>query len=344
MIMSSKHIIIIGAGPAGLAAAGVLARLGATVTLIDKDPDMGGHLTRWHQLFPDKSSAQILLEQLVSEVPEHVKRIMGHEVMGGSIIAHQVELKLDDGSEISGDGMLLATGFDLFDAHRKEEYGYGIYDNVYTQAEVEQMFKIGRIENRSGQIPRSIAFLHCVGSRDQKVGVSYCSKVCCVTGVKQAIEMREMLPDADIYNFYMDLRMFGQGFEELYHDAQEKYNIRFIRGRISEASENQSGKVIIKAEDTLTARPLKLTVDMLVLLCGMQPSKHTVNLVKAFGLSNGRDGFLETLGPIQNTFRTKYPNIMLAGACTGPATLTEAIQAGRSASLALYEQLFNIAN
>ena len=342
--MSSKRIIIVGAGPAGLAAAGVLARLGASVTLIDKDPDMGGHLSKWHQLFPDRSSAQILLEQLVSEVPDEVSRIMGREVIGGNVRTNQVELKLDEGTWITGDGLLLATGFDLFDAHRKEEYGYGIYDNVYTQAEVEQMFENGRIENRSGKIPQSIAFLHCVGSRDQKVGVSYCSKVCCVTGVKQAIEMREKLPDAIIYNFYMDLRMFGQGFEELYHDAQEKYNIRFIRGRISEAAENQQGKVIIKAEDTLTARPLKLTVDMLILLCGMQPSKHTANLADTFGFTTGPDGFLKPLGPSQNTFRTRHPHVMLAGACTGPATLTEAIQAGRSASLALYEQLFNIIN
>lgn len=344
MVMSTKKIVIVGAGPAGLAAAGVLSRLGSDITLIDKDTDLGGHLSRWYQLFPDRASAQILLEQLSDEVPASVHRIMGAEVTGGNIKPDAVELSIGDSANVTANGLLLATGFELFDARKKEEYGYGIYDNVFTQAEVEQMFRAGRIENRNGKVPQSIAFLHCVGSRDLKAGVGYCSKVCCVTGVKQAIEIREMLPKANIYNFYMDLRMFGRGFEELYHDALEKYNIRFIRGRISEASENQNGGVVIKAEDTLTARPIKLTVDMLVLLCGMQPAQRTANLAEKLGLSTASDGFFKPEGPVQNTFRTQHPNVMLAGSCTGPATLTEAIQSGRSAALALYESLFNLYN
>lgn len=342
--MNNKRIVVVGAGPAGLAAAGALSRLGSAVTLIDKDPDLGGHLTRWHQLFPDQASAKILLEQLAYEVPSDVERIMGAEVIDGTVAPDKVELQLDNAEVIQADGLLLATGFELFDARRKEEYGYGIYDNVFTQIEIENMFKSGRIENRTGKVPQTIAFLHCVGSRDLKVGVHYCSKVCCATGVKQAIEMRERLPEANIYNFYMDLRMFGQGFEELYHEAQEKYNIRFIRGRISEAAENQNREVIIKAEDTMTARPVKLTVDMLVLLCGMQPASRTTELATKMGIKTGNDGFLKPIGLSQNTFRTEHPHVMLAGSCTGPATLTEAIQAGRSAALALFEHLFNRGN
>lgn len=340
MVMNNKRIVIVGAGPAGLAAAGALSRLGATITIIDKDPDQGGHLARWHQLFPDRASAQILLEQLADEVPGEVERILGAEVTGGAVEPGMVELLLDNGTRVRADGLLLATGFELFDARRKEEYGYGIYDNVFTQVEIENMFRSGRIENRTGKVPQTIAFLHCVGSRDQKAGVSYCSKVCCATGVKQAIEMREKLPGAAIYNFYMDLRMFGQGFEELYQEAQEKYNIRFIRGRISEAAENMNREVIIKAEDTMTARPVKLTVDMLVLLCGMQPAANTNELAAKMGIKTGNDGFLKPIGFSQNTYRTEHPHVMLAGSCTGPATLTEAIQAGRSAALALFEHLF----
>lgn len=342
--MSNKHVIIVGAGPTGLAAAAVLSRLGSEVTLIDKAPDPGGHLSKWHQLFPDRASASILLEQLTDEVPETVNRLLGKEVTGGNIHPASVELMVENGQVLKADALLLATGFDLFDARRKEEYGYGIYDNVFTQAELEQMFRAGRVETRQGKKPRSLAFLHCVGSRDKKVGVDYCSKVCCITGVKQAIEVRELLPEATIYSFYMDLRMFGRGFEELYHEAQEKHNIRFVRGRVSEASENTDGGVIIKAEDTLTSRPLKLTVDMLILLCGMQPAAGTKKLAEQFGLLTGADGFLKPYGLSQQTYKTIYPHVVLAGSCTGPSTLTEAIQSGRSAAMALHEVLFRLNN
>ena len=106
-----------------------------------------------------------------------------------------------------------------------------------------------------GSRPRRIAFLHCVGSRDEKVCQQHCSKVCCITGVKQAMEMKQLFPEADVFNFYMDIRMFGPGYEEMYREAQQKYNIHFLRGRISEASPTIDGRVQIKAEDTLTGRP-----------------------------------------------------------------------------------------
>lgn len=342
--MDGKHIVIVGAGPAGLAASSVLPRLGYRVTMIDRSNTLGGHLSKWYQLFPDRAAATVLLEQLTDEVPDSVSTMLGREVTGGSVSSGAVELTLDHGEHLSANGLIMATGFDLFDARRKEEYGYGIYDNVFTQAEIEEMFRQGQIETRHHRKPRSIAFLHCVGSRDLKAGVAYCSKVCCVTGVKQAIELRELLPDAAIYNFYMDLRMFGRGFEELYQQAQERYNIRFVRGRISEAAESSDGSVIIKAEDTLTSRPLKLTVDMLVLLTGMQPAAGSLELAAKLGLVLGDDSFLKPYGLTQQTLKTSYPHVVLAGSCTGPTTLTEAILSGRSAAMALHESLFKLTN
>ena len=98
----------------------------------------------------------------------------------------------------------------------------------------------------------------------------HCSRVCCITGVKQAIEVKQAIPDAEVYSFYMDMRMFGPGYEELYRQAQQEFNIHFIRGRISEASQTIDNRVQIKAEDTLIGLPLKMTVDMLVLIVGMK--------------------------------------------------------------------------
>lgn len=166
--------------------------------------------------------------------------------------------------------MVVTSGFDLFPAELKEEYGYKIYDNVYTTVDVERMFRNGGIRTADGRIPKTIAFLHCVGSRDEKVNQRHCSRVCCITGVKQAIEMKQAIPDAEVYSFYMDMRMFGPGYEELYRQAQQEFNIHFIRGRISEASQTIDNRVQIKAEDTLIGLPLKMTVDMLVLIVGMK--------------------------------------------------------------------------
>ncbi|NJO70443.1 MAG: CoB--CoM heterodisulfide reductase iron-sulfur subunit A family protein, partial [Bacteroidetes bacterium] len=102
-----------------------------------------------------------------------------------------------------------------------------------------------------GKTPQRIGIVHCVGSRDEKAGNTYCSKVCCVTGVKQAIELKEQLPSSEIFNFYMDLRMYDRYFEDLYKEAQVKHHVQFIRGRLSEAFENPDGTVMIKIEDTL---------------------------------------------------------------------------------------------
>ena len=141
------------------------------------------------------------------------------------------------------------------------------------------MLNEGRVALKDGTAPRRIAFLHCVGSRDEKVCQHHCSKVCCITGVKQAMELKEMFPAADVFNFYMDIRMFGPGYEEMYRDAQQRLNIHFVRGRISEASPTLDGRVQIKAEDTLTGRPLKMSVDMLVLIVGMRSNASNLSLI-----------------------------------------------------------------
>ncbi len=143
----------------------------------------------------------------------------------------------DEKSE-SAEALILATGYELFDAHRKEEYGYGIYNNVITSADLEKMFRSGKpLTTLNGKTPRKIGIVHCVGSRDEKVGNLYCSKVCCVTGVKQAIEIKKMVPGCDVFSFYMDLRMFDRHFEEMYFEAQQKWGVNFIHGRLSECAE-----------------------------------------------------------------------------------------------------------
>ena len=223
-----KRIIVIGGGVAGMQTALRLAELGFEPVIVEKEPELGGKLRGWHVLFPTFTPAEEVLTELRRRVNESgIEVLTSTEVAG--LTPHSVELA--DGRSLTCEAVVLATGSTLFDASIKEEYGYGIYDNVYTSADIERMFNEGRVTKADGTAPRRIAFLHCVGSRDEKVCQQHCSKVCCVTGVKQAIEMKRLFPEADVFNFYMDIRMFGPGYEELYREAQQKYNIHFVRGQ-----------------------------------------------------------------------------------------------------------------
>jgi heterodisulfide reductase subunit A len=334
----SKQIAVIGAGTAGLEAASALASMGFSVTLVEKSDSPGGHVQQWHQLFPNGRAGLEIVDALMKKVSASVQFHYNKEVSSIQPFSGKFIISASDGWVINADAVLITTGFDLFDARKKEEYGYGIYDHVITSDELENLFRTpDGVRELLGKSPDRVGFVHCVGSRDEKAGNLYCSKVCCVTAVKQAIEIKELFPLAEVYCFYMDLRMFGRHYEELYKEAQEKYNIQFIRGRLSEASENKQKGVVLKVEDTLLGKPLKITVDILVLMSGMVPSSQTGRLRDSLGLYKDDDGFLKPVDLHLMSNVSEIPGIFVAGACTGPKTLTDTLTDARSAALAVME-------
>lgn len=295
---------------------------GVEPLLVEREAETGGKLRGWHVLFPSFTPASEVLAELRRRVRES-----GIEVRTGveATAISPREVTLADGSRLGCDAVVVASGFTLFDARIKEEYGYGIYDNVVTSADLERMFACGRVAKADGTAPRRIAFLHCVGSRDEKVCQRHCSRVCCITGVKQAMELRRMFPAADIFNFYMDMRMFGSGYEELYREAQQSYNIHFVRGRISEASPMINGRIQIKAEDTLTGRPLRMSIDMLVLLAGMRANDDNAALAASAGLALAPNGFMQSADPFLGAVRSPRRGIFYAGAVTAPKSLADTL-------------------
>lgn len=332
--MIKNNITVIGGGIAGMEAAGKLAALGFEVSLLEKGSRLGGHVGNWYQLFPDKKPSKDITAQLKSAIHDSVDIHFGAEVHKVNRLGNKFNINLTDGQDIETNAIIIATGFDLFNAAKKEEYGYGIYEDVITSADLEEKFNTSKIIKTSkGNIPQRIAFIHCVGSRDEKAGNTYCSKVCCITAIKQAIELKEMIPGAEIFCFYMDLRLFDRYFEDLYHEAQVKYGINFIRGRLSETSEDINGTIIVKAEDTLTGKPLKMTMDMVVLMVGKVASKGSKEIALKLSLKVDKDHFFK-----MSDLHTKFNNsgnegIFLAGTCTGPKTITETIADARSAAL-----------
>ena len=265
-------IAVIGAGIAGIEAATQLAQMGYEVLVVEKDDHTGGHVAEWDRLFPFQRNAANLITDMLKAMERHktIKMLVHTTVVDVQRDGQQFRIWLSDGQGVTVSAVLVTTGFNLFDARRKEEYGYGIYDNVITSTDLERMFASGKpVVTHNGEKPQRVAFIHCVGSRDEKVNNRYCSKVCCATAVKQACEIKQMYPDAEVYCFYMDLRMFDRHFETMYLDAQMQYGVIFVRGRLSEAAESIDGRVTIKAEDTLMGKLLKITVDLVVLMSGM---------------------------------------------------------------------------
>ena len=333
-----RKIAVIGAGPAGIESASILARENE-VLLFEKSVTALSNILDKAYLFPDFSSASEIADSLNSKlINENIKLMLNTEVV--DIMRNDSEWKIVDksGKNYFVDAVLVTTGYQTFDATRKEELGYGIYKGVVTSIDMERMIKYNQIVNSINESPKRVVFLQCVGSRDEKSGNRYCSKVCCVTAVKQAIEVRKMLPEAEIYIFYMDLRMWGQHFEELYRESQEKYDIRYVRGRISEASSTFDRKIQIKAEDTLLGVPLKMTTDLLVLMVGMEASCGTRDLGKKCGI-DGEYGFVKTSSPHLNDNETAEKGLFVAGSCKRPMTINDVLNDARSAACIVMEYL-----
>lgn len=333
-----RKIAVIGAGPAGIESASILARENE-VLLFEKSATALSNILDKAYLFPDFSSASEIADSLNSKlINENIKLMLNTEAV--DIVRNDSEWKIVDksGKNYFVDAVLITTGYQTFDATRKEELGYGIYKGVVTSIDMERMIKYNQIVNSINESPKRVVFLQCVGSRDEKSGNRYCSKVCCVTAVKQAIEVRKMLPEAEIYIFYMDLRMWGQHFEELYRESQEKYDIRYVRGRISEASSTFDRKIQIKAEDTLLGVPLKMTSDLLVLMVGMEASCGTRDLGKKCGI-DGEYGFVKTSSPHLNDNETAEKGLFVAGSCKRPMTINDVLNDARSAACLIEEYL-----
>jgi heterodisulfide reductase subunit A len=331
-----KKIAVIGAGPAGIEAASLLATQGLEVVIYEKEGQPLHNLTDKAYLFPNFADAQEVSKEILAKLS--TPRLT---LKADTEVTQLQPQAATNGWLVNGEAynaVLLATGYSTFDAHRKEELGYGIYPGIHTSLEMEKMLREGKIVNTIGDTPRRIAFLQCVGSRDEKVGNHYCSKLCCVTAVKQAIEVKKLMPQCEVYVFYMDLRMWGQHFEELYRQAQSDYGIKFIRGRISEAGGTFDRKVQIKAEDTLMGRPLKLTVDLFVLMVGMEASRGTRNLGMQTAIG-GDYGFVQSVDPHIADNLTAQSGLFVAGSCKRPMTLTDSLTDARSAAYEVLKHL-----
>ncbi|MCX7836067.1 MAG: CoB--CoM heterodisulfide reductase iron-sulfur subunit A family protein [bacterium] len=282
---------------------------------------------------------------MINEATEVMRNVMVKErcvaaCPKGSVDLYQTEAI----SEIQVGAIIIATGFKTFQGERTTQYGYKRYPNVFTSLEIERLVNAsgptgGEIVLRDGKTkPKSVAILHCVGSRDLHSN-RYCSRVCCMYSLKLAHLIKERT-GAEVYNFYIDMRTPGKGYEEFYEKLCHE-NVHFIRGRAAEVtdwvlSKAELGKLVVRAEDTLLGMVRRVPVDMVVLSVGLEPQTDAEEVRRKFNISCSKEGwFLERhpkLAPV-NTFTD---GIFLAGACQGPKDIPDTVaQAGAAAAEAL---------
>jgi heterodisulfide reductase subunit A len=242
--------------------------------------------------------------------------------------------------EIKVGAIVLGTGFKTFDAKKMPEYGYGLYPNVYTSLEVERLLNAagptgGEVVLRDGTKPKVIGIIHCVGSRDAKHNV-WCSKVCCMYSLKLAHMVKERI-GAEVYNFYIDMRTPGKGYEEFY-DKILKEGVHMVRGRVAgvtdeAASPEEEGHLVIRAEDTLIGSVRRIPVDMVILAVGLEPQPDAQEVRRLFNISCGGEGWFTERHPKLAPVSTFTDGVFLAGACQGPKDIPDTVaQAGAAAA------------
>ena len=232
--------------------------------------------------------------------------------------------------ELEVASIIVATGFFLDDPRKREEYGYGKYENVYTSLEFERLLSStgptkGEIRRRDGKEPKKIAFIQCVCSRDLKSN-KYCSSICCMASVKQAILAKEHLPDVECTIFYMDLRAFGKGYQEFLERAEREFGIKYIRSKPAKIEEDPKTKnLIVTYEDTTSTKFEKEEFDMVVLAVGMKP-----NLLK--WLPFEEQEFPE-IGDYSDPVSSKIDGIFLAGTVSGPKDIPDSVSQASAAAM-----------
>ena len=225
--------------------------------------------------------------------------------------------------------VVVSTGFEHFDASRDPRYEYGRAPNVIGIHELEGMLTDGKVVRHDGRTPKKMAFVFCVGSRDRATN-SWCCTICCGVSIKQAMEVKELLKDVEIYMIYIDIRTFGL-WENLYWNSMEQHGINYIRGRVSQVFDTGS-QLLIKGEDTLVRGPFEVLMDMVVLSVGVDPGEGTAQAAKAIGLATNPFGFLQPKHPNVH-FDSAREGIYLAGACVAPMSIEEALAGGSAAAM-----------
>jgi heterodisulfide reductase subunit A len=344
----SPNILVIGGGIAGMTASLELADSGYQVHLVEKNNHLGGNVARVDLTAPYYYSARDLMTERITRTMDH-KKIKVHlnskviDLSGfvGNFTAHIQPLngKAPEESakeEVKIGNVVVCTGYKEFDATRVTHYGYGKLPNVITSFELEKMLRAGQVETREGKIPKYVAIIHCVGSRNKEFH-TYCSRVCCMTALKYAHEIKSANPNCYISDVYIDMHAFGKGHEDFYRQSSQAKTLFLMfdkenRPVIHKADPKDDCEMLIEVHERLSGEHIEIPADLVVLMVGMEARDDAKEIAHLTNISQDKDGWFIESHPKLEPVATTTDGIFIAGTCVAPKDIPDTVAQARAAA------------
>ncbi|MGA3175150.1 MAG: CoB--CoM heterodisulfide reductase iron-sulfur subunit A family protein [Syntrophorhabdales bacterium] len=329
-----KSALIVGGGVSGLSAALFLSNMGIQVYLVEKEPVLGGRVRMLRDIWPVRKDGEAVIAPMEAALRarDNVEIFTSASLVGfeGAFGNYRATLRGLSGERgITVGGCIVAIGSAPFDATIKPELGYGRDERIMTTVDFEE--KAGRLPLPPK--PR-VAILHCVGSRDEQIGRPYCSRICCINALRVAESLKERYKDSYVESFYMDVRAHPRGGEEFFEDTQAK-GVLFTRCSVAEIIPGRDG-LSVRGEDTLLGEPFERKFDLAVLSVGISPPPDGPAVSSLMKIALDKDRFFLEAHVKLRPYDTAVKGIFIAGACSGPKDMEEAINHGRASAVKLF--------
>jgi heterodisulfide reductase subunit A len=326
-----------------LSAALEIANSGKKVYLVERTGELGGHTAQLDLTFPYMYSASQMLDPVIKKVKENkqIEVFLNSEIkeVYGYVGNFETTVYSQDGKEtaLKFGNVIMATGLKTFDPSGMENYGYGKLPNVITSLEFEKMLKAGRVLTKEGKEPQNVAIVHCVGSRN-KAQHEYCSRVCCMTALKYANQVRAEFPKANIFELYADMRAFAKGCEEFYTNSSRR-NIKFLMfdqenelPKITKAGDGEKSEMLISINEKLSGRSFNIPADLVVLMVAMEAQPDVKHMAHAVGVSICGNQFFIEKHPKLDPVATTTNGVYIVGSCQAPKDIPDSVAQAKAAA------------
>jgi heterodisulfide reductase subunit A len=257
--------------------------------------------------------------------------------VGNFIATIQVpDRRVDARLQVDVGSVIVCTGYREFDAARATHLGYGKLPNVITSFEFERMLRAGRIETKEGRLPQYVAVIHCVGSRSEEFH-GYCSRVCCMTALKYAHEVKSALPGSYVSDVYVDMHAFGKGCEDFYRHSAEVKTLFLMYGKgehpvVRKADPGDDCEMLITVDEQLSGETIELPADLIILMVGMEPREDAEAVAHLVNISQDKDGWFIESHPKRDPVATTTDGVYIAGACQSPKDIPDSVAQARAAA------------
>ena len=349
------NVLVIGGGIAGMTSALELADAGNKVYLVEKDDHLGGNVARVDLTAPYFYSARDLLTDRITRTIEHenIEVYLNSKVEDlngfvGNFVAH---IKNQNGvkdpaeklKEVKIGNVAICTGYKEFDASRVTHYGYGKLPNVITSFELENMLKAGKVTTKEGKVPNYVAIIHCVGSRSKEFH-TYCSRVCCMTALKYAHEIKSANPQSYVSDVYIDMHAFGKGHEDFYRQSSQAKTLFLMydkenRPIIRKADPKDDCEMLIEVHERLSGELIEIPADLIVLMVGMEARDDAKEIAHLANISQDKDGWFIESHPKLEPVATTTDGVFIAGTCVAPKDIPDTVAQSRAAAARILSRI-----